>query len=164
MLQLYLLRHGVAVPHGTPGIPDDERPLTPEGESKMEDVARGIRRLRLGLDRIVTSPLPRARRTAEIVAEELDMEDRLEDSDVLRAGASASTIRDWLGTRTEKRLMIVGHNPALTELLGLLIGVTTSPLPFELKKGGLAALESKEGGGFLLDWLVTPKVIRRLLD
>jgi phosphohistidine phosphatase len=92
------------------------------------------------------------------------MEERLEDSDVLRAGASPRTIREWLGTRTEKRLLIVGHNPDLTELLGLLIGVTVSPLPFELKKGGLAALEAKEGGGFLLDWLETPKVIRRLID
>jgi phosphohistidine phosphatase len=164
MLNLYLLRHGVAVPHGTPGIPDDERPLTPEGEERMEAVAEGISRLKLRLDRIVTSPLPRARRTAEIVAEELDMEDRLEDSDVLRAGASPRTIREWLATRPEKRLMIVGHNPDFTELLGLLIGVTVSPLPFELKKGGLAALEAKEGGGFLLDWLVTPKVIRRLID
>src|SRR5260221_4580011 len=114
MLNLYLLRHGVAVPHGTPGIPDDERPLTPEGEERMEAVAEGISRLKLRLDRIVTSPLPRARRTAEIVAEALDTEERLEDSDVLRAGASPRTIREWLGTRTEKRLMIVGHKPDLT--------------------------------------------------
>ena len=58
MTRLYLLRHGIAVPHGTPDIPDDERPLTSEGEKGVRKVARGLRRLGFKLDRIVTSPLP----------------------------------------------------------------------------------------------------------
>ena len=76
MNELYILRHGIAVEPGTPGIPDDERPLTPKGEKRMRQIARGLRKLDLKLDRIVTSPLPRARATAEIVADVLDARDR----------------------------------------------------------------------------------------
>ena len=64
MTELFILRHGIAVPHGTPGIADDERPLTSKGEHRMRQVGRGLAALRLDVERIVTSPLPRARRTA----------------------------------------------------------------------------------------------------
>jgi phosphohistidine phosphatase SixA len=107
--------------------------------------------------------LPRARRTAEIVAGELGLADRLEESDVLSAGAPARAIRDWLVTRPEGRLMIVGHNPDFTELVGVLLGLSTSALPFELKKAGIAALAAHDTGGFELEWFVTPGLIRRLV-
>ena len=163
LTHLYVLRHGIAVPHGTPGVAESDRPLTPKGEEHVEQVAEGLERLELRLDRIVTSPLPRARRTAEIVAEVLDLEDRLENSDALRAGAPPTSIRDWLAARPEQRLMIVGHNPDLTELVALLLGLPGEP-PFELKKGGLAALRSNPAGGFVLHWLATPRLVRRLSD
>ena len=95
MVQLYVMRHGIALPHGTPGMSDDDRPLTPQGEKRVRQIARGLRDL--DLERIVTSPLPRAFRTAEIVASELECNDLLEPADALRAGASAESIRDWLG-------------------------------------------------------------------
>jgi phosphohistidine phosphatase len=166
MKDLYILRHGIAVPPGTPGIPDDERPLTPKGAKRMHQVARGLRRLDLKLDRIITSPLPRARATAEIVADELDAGDLLETADVLRAGADAATIRGWLRERTEDRLMIVGHNPALTDLITLMVLGATRPQPqvCELKKGAIAALKpsaSAPDRSELL-WVATPRLIRRL--
>ena len=163
LTNLYLLRHAIAVPHGTPGVAESQRPLTPKGEQRMKEVARGLRKLDLALQRIVTSPLPRARRTAEIVAGELGLADRLEESDVLSAGAPARAIRDWLVTRPEGRLMIVGHNPDFTELVGVLLGLSTSALPFELKKAGIAALAAHDTGGFELEWFVTPGLIRRLV-
>ena len=70
-----------------PSLSDDERRLTPKGKKRMQQIARSLRRLDLKLDRIVTSPLPRARATAEIVADELDADDRLETADILRAGS-----------------------------------------------------------------------------
>ena len=170
MDELYILRHGIAVEHGAPGTPDDERPLTPRGRRRMRQIARGLRRLELGLDRIVTSPLPRARSTAEIAAEELGAEDLLEEAEVLRAGSDAPAIRDWLRTRTEARLMIVGHNPALSDLIALLVlgdGNRSWPGPrlCELKKGGLAALCSSGDASdrFDIAWVATPRLIRRML-
>jgi phosphohistidine phosphatase len=166
MNELCILRHGIAVPHGTPGVADDDRPLTPEGEQRMKQIGRGLAAIELQVDRIITSPLPRARRTAEIVADKLDLTDRLECSDVLRAGTDATTIRDWLLDRTENRLMIVGHDPALSELVGLLLLGEIGKLPLELKKGGMAALSRSADSGprFQLDWIAPPRLLRRLGD
>lgn len=163
MDELYILRHGIAVEPGTPGIPDDERPLTPKGRKRMREIGRGLRRLDLKLDRIVTSPLPRASATAEIVADALEARDRLETDDVLRSGSDARAIRDWLRHRIEGRLMIVGHNPSLTDLIALLV-VGEGPQICELRKGGIAALRPAPGSTdrFELDWVATPRLIRRL--
>jgi phosphohistidine phosphatase len=164
MNELYVVRHGIAVDPGTPGIPDDERPLTPKGEKRMREIARGLRRLDLKLDRIVTSPLPRARATAEIVADVLDVKDRLETSNVLQAGTSAGTIMRWLDERREERLMIVGHNPTVSELIALLIHGSSQPRICDLKNGGIAALSrmSAMQDLFELTWVATPRLIRRL--
>jgi phosphohistidine phosphatase len=168
MNELYILRHGIAIAPGTPGIPDDERPLTPKGEKRMHQIARGLRRLDLELDRILTSPLPRARTTAEIVAEELDAEDRLETADILRARSEAPAIQNWLRDRPEDRLMIVGHNPVLTDLITILVLGAAQPQPqvCELKKGGIAALcpSTPSPDRFDLLWVATPRLIRRLAD
>ncbi len=166
MIELYIVRHGIAVEHGAPGIPDDDRPLTPKGEKRMRQIARGLRRLDLTLDRIVTSPLPRASATAEIVAEELHAEDMLETADILRAGTDAATIMQWLRERTEDRLMIVGHNPALSDLITLLVlgSAPSGPQVHDLRKGGIAALEPAIGirDRYELVWVATPGLIRRL--
>ncbi len=158
--RLYLLRHGIAVDHGTPGIAEDERPLTPKGIERVEQVAEGLRQVGVKPDAILTSPLPRARRTADIVARVIDIEDRLSNADALRPPATAASIRNWLSTRTEGELMLVGHNPNLTELLGLLLGIAADRLPFDLKKGGIAQLSSDGSGDYRLDWLATPRLFR----
>lgn len=161
MQRLLIVRHGIAVPHGTPDIPDDERPLTAKGERRARQVARGLARLGVAPDRIATSPLPRARRTAEILAEVLGLGEAIEDVDALRAENSAERIRDWLGPRSEPVLMIVGHNPALSELVGLLVMERSSPPLCELGKAGVAALTRHEDGSHRLDWLATARMVRR---
>src|SRR4029077_6506296 len=98
---------------------EDERPLTAKGEKRMRQIALALRKLDLKLDRIVTSPLPRARATAEIVADALDARERLENSNLLQTGTAAASIQRWLRERTEDRLMIVGHNPTLSDLVAL---------------------------------------------
>jgi phosphohistidine phosphatase len=164
MTHLFLLRHGIALPHGSPGVSEDARPLTPEGERRIGQIGEGLLRVGVEPDRIVTSPLPRARRTAEIVAEILGRDDRLENADALRPGASAVSIREWLLTRDEERLMLVGHNPNLSELIGLLLGLPRDLDSLELKKGGVAALRSDGRGQYWLKWLATPRLFRRLGD
>jgi phosphohistidine phosphatase len=162
--ELYLLRHGIAVDPGSSGMRDDARPLTEKGIKRMRQVAAGLRALELELDRIVTSPLPRARETAEIVAAALGADDRLETSNVLQTGSDAATVERWLRDQDEERLMLVGHNPTLSELVSLLVvGARMSPV-CELKKGGIAALSKRGGpsGLFELSWLATPRLLRRL--
>jgi phosphohistidine phosphatase len=159
---LYLLRHGIAVPHGTPGVEEDDRPLTPEGRRRSRQVARGLRALGVEVDRIVSSPLPRARETARIAAEVLGWDDRLEFADVLRAGSSAVAIAGWLAAREERRLMLVGHDPALSDLIGYLVLGEIRPVA-GLRRAGVAALVRPAGATHhVLDWLARPALLRKL--
>jgi len=161
MNRLYLVRHGIAVPHGDPDFADDDRPLTPQGVAHVRQVAKGLRRLKVKADRILTSPLPRAARTAHIVADVLGLADVLESADALRAEHSGASIREWLESRPEDRLMIVGHNPSLSDLVGLLL-TGDRPLPtIELRKGGVAAFAARPGGPLQLDWIARPRLLRR---
>lgn len=130
----------------------------------MRQVGRGLRDLEIKLDRIISSPLPRALRTAEIVAKELGITGLLETSDALRAERGAGAIRDWLRGRSEARLMLVGHNPSFSELLGLLLTGEPNGALCELRKGGIAALSSTPNGGMTLDWVARPKLFRKLVD
>lgn len=166
MTHLYIVRHGIAAPPGTPGIPDVERLLTAKGEKRIRQVARGLRKLDLKLDRIVTSPLPRARATAEIIADVLDSRKFLEISNVLQTGSSAATVERWLRERTDDRLMIVGHNPTLSDLLSLLVLGATQPTLCDLKKGGIAALTraAADTGLYQMQWIAPPRLIRGLTD
>ena len=160
MKQLYLLRHGPALPHGTPDIVDDDRPLTPKGERRVRSVARALKRLKVKVDRIATSPLPRALRTAEIVAEVIGKPGLIELVDDLRAEKTAESIQEWLSTRSEDRLMLVGHNPSLSELLGrLVVGPDHASLG-DLRKAGIASLCSVEGEIYRIDWIARPKLFR----
>lgn len=162
MDQLYLVRHGIAVEPGTPGYEDDLRPLTPKGERRFRQSARGLRRLGLNVECILTSPLPRALRTAEILADELGLTSRLATSDALRADRDAASIAEWLTGRAESNLVLVGHNPAFSELVGLLaIGPSGADL-CELRKGGVASLARSLDGRFQLEWLATPRMLRRV--
>lgn len=166
MNRLFILRHGIAVPHGSPDFADDDRPLTTKGERRMREVGYGLKRLGFKVDRIVTSPLPRAYRTAEIVARVLGDPDRLETSDALRASQSAAQIGDWIATRAEDSLMIVGHNPALSELIGLLVAGDAALPICELRRGGLAALVGRpeSPGRWAVDWIARPRLLRRVAD
>jgi phosphohistidine phosphatase len=161
MNELYVVRHGIAEARGTPETPDSERQLTVKGRKQSRQVGRGLRRLGIEPDRILTSPLPRALETARIIADALRMADRLETANALAAERSGEEVRDWVLGRGEDRLMIVGHNPALSDLVGLLVAGVAEPLVCELKKGGVAMLETRGGGGFLLGWLAPPQHLRR---
>jgi len=162
MARLYLLRHGIALPHGTPDIPDDERPLTPKGEKRMREIGRGLRRLGVAPDAIITSPLPRAARTAEIVAEALKLTNLVEYHDALRPDRDAKSIREWLSSRLHFNLLLVGHNPAISELLRLLAAGEQSSFSCDLKKGGIAALRSTSEPVMSLEWVAQPRLFRRL--
>jgi phosphohistidine phosphatase len=162
-VKLYLLRHGIAFPHGTPDYAEDERPLTPEGIDRMKQVARGLARLELNLDRIVTSPLPRALQTAQLAAEAMDRAEALQTSDILLPGRRAESIASWLADQDDAALMLVGHNPALSDLVSLLLVGRVGSLSFELRCAGVAALARDEPGEpYTLDWIARPRLLKRI--
>jgi phosphohistidine phosphatase len=165
-MNLYLMRHGIAVAADQPGMESDsERPLTPKGVKRMRRAARALRRLGISFDTIITSPLMRARQTAEIVAETLGLEGQLEEISELAPERSVDHLISGL-TRFHDRehLLLVGHNPLLIRAFSFFI-CGKDNLEIELKKGGLGCIEidglppSAPG---TLHWFLTPKQLRRL--
>lgn len=154
-MKVYFLRHGIAVEGGDWKGSDYDRPLTDEGRKKMANEAEALKQLDLGLDAILTSPLVRAKDTAAIVAESLKMQvkedERLGgDFDV---PALEEILKDHAGAKT---LMLVGHEPSFSAVIGRLIGEAR----LDLKKGGLACVDLPDAStttGELL-WLIPPKL------
>jgi len=159
-MRLYLIRHASAVPHGTPGIPDDERPLTPRGEKKWKRAARGLVRLLKRPDVMLSSPLPRAWRTAEIAAAAWGA------AELTPADALASDhFEEWesllANHGSEARVALVGHEPHLSTLLARLIGGNAARMAF--KKGGVAVvdLEGSLARGGTLVAVLPPGLMRK---
>ena len=163
MLELYLIRHGVAAERGKEWPDDSKRPLTPDGIARLRKSARGLNELGIGFDQIVTSPLVRTRQTADVFAEELTDHPPVATADALApAGSSASVIQEITRHARKARVALVGHEPNLGELAAQLIGART---PLEFKKGGICRIDfdmlPPKGGG-MLRWFLTPKMLRRL--
>ena len=93
--ELYFIRHGVAEERGDAWPDDNKRPLTDEGMSRMRKAMRGLARMGVSLDVVLTSPLVRARQTADIVAGGIDPRPSIVSIDSLApAGSYAAVIRD----------------------------------------------------------------------
>lgn len=160
-MNLVLFRHGLAVERGTKGIADDDRPLTDEGRRRTREAARGVRRLGLGIDRIVTSPLPRAKETAAILAKELKLKAPREDA---RLASEPEDILALVGELKGTCPALVGHEPTLGDALSRLV-FGGGEGAFRFKKAGLALLElhgpaSGRRGTLLL--FAGPSILRRL--
>jgi phosphohistidine phosphatase len=156
-MKIYFLRHGIAGDRESWSGSDFDRPLTDEGRVRMDREAKSIAKLDLNIEAIVSSPLVRAKETAEIVAARLKLKrDPLVDE---RLGPEFDLVRlaAILSEQAElPAIMLVGHDPSMTEVLGELTGAR-----LDLKKGGLACVEAtnaQEGSGTLL-WLATPKLL-----
>ena len=138
-MEIWILRHAKAE-EGGPATPDEERELTPAGHERMRSVAKAIAGLEPKLDAILTSPLVRARQTAEPVARALSLEDEVIETNALVPGADPKEILREIEKRGLSRVMVVGHMPHLGRLLGYLL--TGRPdTAIEMKKASLARIE-----------------------
>lgn len=157
-MNVYFLRHGLAVEPDEWAGRDADRPLTDEGIARMEREARGIAGLDLDLEAIVTSPLLRARQTAEIVAKRLDAENLLREDERLAYGFGIPSLHRILAEYAEATgVMLVGHEPSMSAVAGALIGDGS----IEVKKGALAAVklaDPRSPQGTLI-FLLPPKVL-----
>ena len=162
VMELYILRHGIAVEPGTAGYADDsERPLTPKGEGKMKQISKAMKALELSFDRILSSPYVRARQTAEIVAEAFDAARKLDFSGSLTPNGSSKKLIELLDQMDPppNSVLLVGHEPYLSGLISLLVS-GDSNLSIVMKKGGVCKLtvdSLKHGRCAELEWLLTPK-------
>jgi phosphohistidine phosphatase len=157
-MEVYFLRHGEAGKSSGGAGRDAERALTGEGIARMAREAVLIASLRLGLDAIITSPLVRARQTAEIVARELHLLDALAIDERLSPGFDAGALQAIIRERgAATALMFVGHEPDFSSTVAECI----SGGRVELKKGGLARVDIDDPDSLAgtLVWLLPPRVL-----
>jgi len=159
-MTVYLVRHAIAEERGPAWPDDDQRPLTAKGIGRLMDVARRLGDRDVHVDQILTSPLVRARQTAEHLASVWRPDGGVEELVMLAPGHRPARVTQALAQYpADHRLALVGHEPDLGTLLAWMIGAT-APLPF--KKSGAARVDFDEGpraGTGRLVWLVTPKLV-----
>jgi len=161
-MDIYLLRHASAGQY-SPGANDEKRPLDKTGEQQSRDVGRALAALDLKLDAILSSPLTRAMQTAEIAAGELGHKDKVVTDGALRPEASYEQFENLLARFGKKKaIMVVGHNPSMTEFLIRMLSGSDSAAFIDLKKGAIAKVEKEESQPAVLKWCMTPKVIRAI--
>lgn len=141
------------------------RRLTASGRKKTEDVARSFGGMNIGIEKIATSPLPRARETAEVVAKVIGKQEKLEIWDELKPETETTALYRRLSKlKGESSILLVGHEPYLSELISELISGSKKSRIL-LKKSGMAkvAIDSftpKASGQ--LRWLLTPRQLKKL--
>jgi phosphohistidine phosphatase len=147
---MVLLRHATAVPHGSAGLADADRPLIAAGEREARDAGRALRAMNVRPDRVVTSPLVRARQTAQLAAAELGIKSY--DDDALRPGFSHEALDALFGRHEGACLVLVGHDPDFSEVIRDVAGANV-----EMAKGGVARIDLPSGE---LRWLMRPRALR----
>lgn len=164
-MEIYLIRHGIAHPLGQKNeFIDEKRTLTAQGRERMREAARGLRRLGIKLDLIMSSKLVRAEETAEIVAEAMGIDQKLTvKTSNLAPGASIADLTVEIKQQNvPNSVALVGHEP----LLGYLAGALTcggSQVSIPLKKGGVCfinVIETVPQFRGSLVWLLTPRQLR----
>jgi phosphohistidine phosphatase len=144
-IEVYLVRHAIAAERG-PSYPDDRlRPLTPDGVARFRQSVGGLRALGTAIDVILSSPLVRARETAELLAAGLSGKPPIETLEALAPGGRPAAIVEALG-----------------DLGSRLLGARGS---LEFRKGAVALIElegTTPGGPGTLRWLLPPRALRKL--
>ncbi len=157
-MQIYVFRHGIAE-DAEIGQSDSERRLTPKGITKLRKILVRAREAGVSPDEILTSPYLRAVETAEVAKEVLEFPEQLIETEALTPMNSPEAV--WEEVRNHRAaevLMLVGHNPLLSNLVCFLTGAPAYGI--ELKKGAIAYIDVPVPGprpqGTLL-WLLTAR-------
>jgi len=157
MMQLYLLRHGIAE-DGKPGRPDSERALTDEGRAKLRRVLRRARSAEVNPTLILSSPYQRAVQTAEVAADVFRY-----GGDIVRSAAfvpESSPVELWNEVRlykNETAVLIASHEPLMSSAVAYLLACPS--LAVDMKKAALVRIDldrfHPEPRG-ILKWMLTP--------
>jgi len=161
--ELYLVRHAIAAERGSEWPDDTKRPLTERGISRFKEAVKGLRHLDVTVDEIFTSPLVRARQTAELLAAGVDGKPPIKVLEALAPGHSFASLMSQLAkVARRRRVALVGHEPDLGELAAHLIGAGRA---LAFKKGGvcridIGSLSSRRAGSLI--WFFPPQVLRQV--
>ncbi len=160
---LYIVRHAIAAERGENWPDDDKRPLTEKGIARFKDGVEGLKWLDVEIDEIFTSPLVRAKQTADLLAAGIAGKPSVKLLEALAPGLGPDEVMKQLARAAKRRrIALVGHEPGLGELAAHLLGAGR---PLEFRKGGvcridLQGLTEKRPGSLI--WFVTPRMLRQL--
>jgi phosphohistidine phosphatase len=158
---IYFLRHASAGQSVDDPAEDARRPLDTTGVEQCRDVGRLLSALEVKIDAIISSPLERATQTAALVAEEIGYDSKLLLDPALAPSASFDDFRQLLRRYAKREaIMVVGHNPSLSQFLSLLVTGGASATAMDMKKGAVARVEYQGKQPPVLSWMITPKVAR----
>jgi phosphohistidine phosphatase len=161
--EIYLVRHAIAAERGDDWPDDTKRPLTARGIHRFKDGLPGLKELEMSIEEIFSSPLVRAKQTADILAAGVLGTPPVKLLDSLAPGHTPMIVMTQLAKVAKRqRIALVGHEPDLGELAAHLIGATR---PLLFKKGGMCRIDvgglgPKRTGSLI--WFVTPKALRKL--
>jgi phosphohistidine phosphatase len=163
-MQLYIVRHGIAIDRADPKCPPDpERYLTEEGVEKTKQVAKGVVALGATADLLLSSPYVRAMQTAEIFASALEYsKQKIRRTDLLLPGAETSMLfRELAKDKQSSTIFLFGHAPHLDEVIATALG--SKHHLTSLKKAGVALIELKRVSPPSAEilWLAPPKLLRK---
>ena len=161
---LYFLRHASAGQHIANPKKDEKRALDKEGIEQCGYMGRALAALNVQVDSMVSSPLKRATQTASLIGNEIGYEGKLQVDPGLRPEAGLADFRKLLDKYSrQEAVMVVGHNPNLSQFLGSIISDSGCEATVELKKGAVAKVEMRRTSGSL-QWCLTPKTVRTIYD
>ena len=159
---VYFLRHANTGNHLATPKKDEKRALDKEGIEQCGYVGRALAALDVQVDTVISSPLKRATQTAALVGNELGNEGKLQIDPALRPQGTFAEFRKLLDKYArQEAIMVVGHNPNLSEFLGRIISDAGGEAATELRKGAVAKVELRRTSGSL-QWVLTPKILRTL--
>ena len=159
---IYFLRHASAGERVANPRKDEKRALDKEGIEQCGYIGRALAAIEVQVDSIISSPLKRATQTASLVANEIGHEGKLQIDPGLRPAATFSDFRRLLDKYAKQEsIMVVGHNPNLSEFLGRIISDSGCEAAVDLRKGAVAKVETRRNSASL-HWCLTPKVLRTL--
>lgn len=160
---IYFLRHASAGQKRSNQKQDEKRPLDKQGIEQARSVGRALANLDAQVDAIISSPLKRATQTAALVANELGSEEKIQLHTALRPDAQFESFREMLQRYSKlEAIMVVGHNPTLTEFCSLLLTAGLDDNVVDLKKGAVARVEYSGKRNGVLQWCLTPKIVKSL--
>jgi phosphohistidine phosphatase len=160
---IYFLRHASAGQKRANAKHDDKRPLDKQGIEQCRFIGRALGEADAQVDAIISSPLKRATQTASLVGTEMGYEGDVRIDAALRPDAEYEIFRGMLhGLAKMDAIMVVGHNPSLAEFLGALLTNGAETEVVDLKKGAVARVEYSGKDSAVLNWCLTPKLVKAL--
>jgi len=159
---IYFMRHANAGEKRADPAKDEKRPLDKDGVLQCRYIGALLAALDVQVDQIISSPLKRATQTASLIGNDISFDGRLQISDSLRPSATYDDFRELVAACAKyEAIMVVGHNPNLTEFVSQVVTNGGSRKSIELKKGGVARVDFSPKRS-VLNWMVTPRLARAL--